>query len=232
MTKVEYGYGPSGQYGQTVTYDFGGYQTKTFTPINNFPNTYTTQTNYNSGGTCSSDIAFRERCSREMAEKIAYKSELLNAVKNGEDWHAAADNNEKVEHPNPDTQRHICNDTYLLSIREALKNKNYDVALDISRYCGRRIDENYNYEKGFVTLCLAVEQGYDDIYFFLIDTIKNPRAMSPNSGFNLLDWLDQGVSYYGDNESYQRIKKDLKRFGLKIHGRKETTDFPFCCSIS
>lgn len=226
MTKVEYGIGPGGQYGQTVTYDFGnGVQTKCFSPMPIYQSGEIKYNTNNNGSRTIEDSKRESRIAREIGEQKANNSELLNAVKNGEDWHEAADIAEAIKDSNSEIQYETLNHTYLFSIREALKKKDYDVAWDLAVHMGRRVEEG---EKGFVALSLAVQYGYDDIYFFMIDKFKNPRALWHN--FNLLDRLDQGVSFFGDNERYQRIKNDLRRFNLKIHGRKETSDFP-CCFI-
>lgn len=223
MTKIEYGFGPGGQYGQTVTYDYGnGCQTKTFTPISN---SSPGEVKYNWDAPYK-DYGHDKRVARTIGEQRANESDLLNAIKNGEDWHAAADIAEAKTDSNPEVQIETYNQTYLFSIREALKKKDYDVAYDLAVHCSRKVDKG---EKGFATLCLSVLYGYSDIYYFLIKKFKNPRAMWNN--YNLLDWHDQGVEYFCDDAGYRLIKENLNKFNLKLHGRKSIYDSMFCCSI-
>lgn len=71
MTKIEYGIGPGGQYGQTVTYDYGnGCQTKTFTPMSNSP---PGEVKYNWDAPYT-DHKFDRRVARTIGQQRANKS--------------------------------------------------------------------------------------------------------------------------------------------------------------
>lgn len=224
---VEYGYGPGGQFGRTETTSYGSSQVQSFTPSYQPKSTYQ---NYS-----YSDSSRQQQVSENLkylgyGEDRASRSALLKAVQNGEDWHAAAEIDEsQFKSSEYVINKEALNTTYLLSIRQALIQKNNDFAWELACHGGRKVDEYMGAEKGFNVTARAALYGYSDVYFFLVEKLQNPRFMDRETHFNLMDYLDQGTCQYGCNNGHLLIKQDLIRRGIQINGRKPHYDG--CCLI-
>lgn len=204
--QVQYSYGPGGK-----RYDSLGHETTIGAPIYHRTMPWDEQSPPTQSENCQK-LARWENLSRD--------SYFLNVIKENRDWRKAFEvfksSNSKI--PDEELRRELYNTTLLFAVKEAIKKENFDVAWDIACFFGGKMDEDGR--KGFLAACLAAERGYEDVYFFLIEKIENPRSFG-SIGDSLMDWLDQGIEEYGINPCYQSIKQDLTRRGVQLHLRKQ-----------